>query len=280
MKKRMANYLGGKPDYSKYPAGLSGFTGVDPHRIYLMEEREAHRSRIGNRGLYKTALAQLPNGNLIVTPCRHPHYPGAKVKGKFRLEIYISSDEGKTWGKIADGPEGKEPSLTALGDGTLILTTQTPGEGLKVFRSEDSGITWQRLNLPGEIEIHQPLSYPRSILKDPDDTVYLFISKGSYWEPSSPPGKGWVLISKDKGKSWQVKEVCVWEKGENFFEEISIIRLPNKNLLATFRVSGNHMIEDIPPPRGLPTPEGDESGNFMLIMESEDNGIHLSLIHI
>ena len=57
------------------------------------------------------------------------------------------------------------------------------------------------------------------------------------------------------------------------FSEVYVLALSETDLLATIRVSGDFLIDEATPPRGLPTPHGDESGDFMVLMESHDAGL-------
>jgi len=260
--------VGEEPDYDKYPAGLWGFTGVDPHQVFAMQGAAAYRSRLGDRGLYKAGLTQLPDGRLLAMPARSPSRPGDNTQ--WRHEVHLSADQGETWQHSADGPPGKEGSVASLSDGTLIHTCQTyddaGGTASALFRSRDLGLTWERR--PLEVD-----TMPHGILVE-NDTVRLFFSRGvRFTDRTEPSCTAWMQVSTDGGESWDCKDIIAWDEPEHFCEEISVIRLLGGRLLATFRVH-NQMNGETPPPRGIPSPEGDETGNFMMIMESADDGIH------
>ena len=111
-------------DYKKYATSLTGYTGQDRQRIAFVHYRHAVRTRVGPRGNYKAGMAQLPNGKLVIAVCRDNNNP-ERTKRNFAIFVYESSDEALTWEQIGRTPVfGKEPSLTALRDGSLLLTAQ------------------------------------------------------------------------------------------------------------------------------------------------------------
>ena len=57
------------PDYTRYAAYLAGFTGLDQNEICRWTRQPARRSHIGPRGMYKTGLTRLANGDLLACPC-------------------------------------------------------------------------------------------------------------------------------------------------------------------------------------------------------------------
>ena len=128
-------------EYDKYPVALTGFTGQDLQRIAFVRWEKAERTRVGPRGAYKAGLARLPRGKisekhsgklgehsekLVIAVCRDNNDPDP-AKNRFLISVYESADEGLTWHEIGKTPLfGKEPSLTALPDGSLVLTAATP----------------------------------------------------------------------------------------------------------------------------------------------------------
>jgi len=263
------------PDYSKYPAGLSGFTGIDRQEIWYCIRKPAVRSRIGWRGLYKTGLTRLHGGALLTCPC-YLDYDNKK----YYCEIFRSDDEGITWKPVetkGDRLMGKEPVILALKDGGVLHITTHP-HGFRISRSDDDGVTWKTGGI-GEItdKIVWTREYetPTSVLEEEDGTLTLLLSHGSY-DLTAPLSQNWLFKSKDGGRSWEkYKEAKVkgWEKPMPVFDEGQTIRLSNGRLLATGRLNGNHQIGDTPPPHGIPMPDGDESGDHMMICESFDNGL-------
>ena len=130
-------------DISKYPAGLTGWGGCDLNdHIARWDLRPAYRTRVGNpgdtRGMYKAGTAVLPNGDIICAPCRNR----TPEKLPFTMHVFRSQDNGGTWQEIGQTPmTGKEPSLTCLRNGVLVMTTEDlSGEKTPVYRSDDGGV--------------------------------------------------------------------------------------------------------------------------------------------
>jgi hypothetical protein len=264
-------------DYTKYPAGLTGYTGFNFQQIGFWDLRPATRVQVGRRGLYKSGLAQLPNGDLLMAP-----YSDIGSDRQVRIYPHRSTDAGMTWKPIGapiTGLQGREPSVICLRDGTLLLGSAYE---LNFFRSQDGGQTWQYLDsddnfsqVKKQVGEHQGAFPTRNILEEQDGTLALMVSVGSDGDTfPTPRAKAWIFRSRDGGRTWpESQEVSVWDRPEALVET-SMVRLSEGGLLATFRIEGSHVIGNTPPPRGLPYPPGDESGGHMLLMNSDDNGIH------
>lgn len=261
------------PDYDRYPAGLAGYSGMDRQEIAVWSREPAVRSRIGHRGLYKTGLTRLANGDVLACPCYQAD------DGKWRIAIFKSSDAGESWQRIeTQGDEllGKEPAILALPDGGVLHITSHP-HGFRVSRSSDDGVTWITFPIgetTEEATFAPGYSMIRDVLTHPEGVLTLVMSRGVYFDPAAPPSKAWLYTSKDGGATWsEAAAVKAWNSPVSPFDEASVVRLPTGNLLACSRVSGDHPRAEVPPPRGIPTPGGDESGDHMVLWESSDNGI-------
>ena len=66
--------------YNYHNAGLTGYTGLDYHTVAQLSISTAARSQIGTRGFYKAGLAELPGGDLIVSPTNTLE-PGEEMPG-------------------------------------------------------------------------------------------------------------------------------------------------------------------------------------------------------
>ena len=124
------------PDYTRYDAYLAGFTGLDQNEICRWTRQPARRSHIGPRGMYKTGLTRLANGDLLACPCTE-----TTKGGKWPITVFRSRDEGETWQRVetqGDQLLGKEPALATLSDGRVLLLTSHP-HGFRVSRSDDRG---------------------------------------------------------------------------------------------------------------------------------------------
>ena len=248
------------PDWGKYPAHLSGFSGVNRQEIAYEEVRSAERVRIGHPGYYKGGLAKLPNGELLATP-------------SYRLSVmvYRSPDGGRSWTFLgAPGFGGKEQGLTCLADGTILQQG-----GRMLFRSTDRGESWSPVDLLKDRDDITGVGLTRDIIEYDDGRLLLMKGYGSWYKPDDPPSKAWRFLSGDGGMSWtDVREVWSWNNAESMFDEAALIKLPDGTLLASGRVDGNGVRpggED--PPDGSPTPDGSEAADTMMLTESRDMGL-------
>ncbi|NLG28016.1 MAG: exo-alpha-sialidase, partial [Chloroflexi bacterium] len=244
--------------YDKYVSALTGYTGQDLQRIAAVRWQEAVRTRVGPRGNYKAGMTQLPDGRLMLASCRQ--YPNDEPgKAFFGIQAYTSEDVGLTWQALEHTPLfGKEPALTALPDGTLVMTAQRLDQGpsavndtIYVARSEDGGRTWEVREQPGT-------DYPRRILVEPDGSLLYIRALHEDWANS---GKGCphleLLRSADGGGTWRSTEGHVdWDY--QAFGEVCALRLRDGRLLAALR-------------RQMPGTEG-EGFEDTVLTESTDDG--------
>ena len=253
-----------EPDWTKYPSGLWGYAGVDRNRVVACTQLPAVRARIGHRGLYKPGFCQTQDGELFACPCFQNE---ANV---FHMKIYRSSDNAESWQLVeSSGSEllGKEPALTALSSGSILLVTSHP-HGYRIHRSADRGRGWT------VFELEDGLGMFRTVLEHDDGSLMLLVTQNTYFDPAAPPSKAWFYRSTDDGCTWaQHAEIQQWEHPVGMFEEGHVIRLEDGRLLGVGRVIGDIPIGDTPPPRGIPTPRGDETGDHMIIMASSDEGL-------
>ncbi|MCY4377547.1 MAG: sialidase family protein, partial [Spirochaetaceae bacterium] len=149
-------------DYDRYPSSITGFTGVNLQRVFVRRQAPAVRTRVGPRGNFKGAIARLSDGTLVAAACRR-----IDIHGLFGVHVYRSADRGSTWREVGETTlYGKEMSLTALPDDSLLLTvesTAVPGNGIRMryHRSTDGGLTWTTDSLDG-------LGKPRNVLVEAD----------------------------------------------------------------------------------------------------------------
>ena len=254
--KRNAALLSGY-QYDAYVEALTGFTGQDLQRVGFIQWEPAVRTRVGPRGNYKSGFARLPSGKLVLAVCRDNHDP-SPTRRRFHIRVYESSDTGLTWREIGQTPlYGKEPSLTALPDGTLILTAQVfPVPDARppahpIARSEDGGRTW-------EVSSREREDYPRNALVEPDGSVLILTAARPDWYNEGGGSPNLLLErSPDGGRTWTRSEgVINWDWPG--FGEVASIRLEDGRLLAALR-------RQIPGTRG----EGFED---TVLTESTDDG--------
>lgn len=245
-------------DYEKYGEALTGFTGQDLQRVGFVRWTPAVRTRVGPRGNYKAGFTQMPDGKLILAVCRDNNETDPTQR-RFLISVYESSDVGLTWQEIGETPlYGKEPSLAALPDGTLVLMAQGGyfGPGAKrdehpLSRSEDGGRTW-------ETSIHKGEDYPRNFIVEPDGSLLMITAIKPDWYNEGHGSPNLQLgRSRDGGKTWTSSEGEVaWDWPG--FGEVAGIRLKDGRLLAALR-------RQIPGTRG----EGFED---TVLTESSDDG--------
>jgi hypothetical protein len=238
-------------EYGKYTEALTGYTGQDRQRIAVMDRRHAIRTRVGPRGNYKAGMAALPDGTLVLATCRRERPDSPTLQ----IHIYRSTDLGLTWKEIGQTPlYGKEPSLTVLGNGSLILTAQKLGaKDIHLCRSSDGGRTWTTGTLPGA-------DYPRNLIVESDGSVLMIRAPNSAWWGGNSPHLQ-LDRSKDGGRTWRSSEGIVdWSEKE--IGEVASLRTKDGRLLAALR-------------RQIPGTKG-EGFEDTVITESTDNGRHWS----
>lgn len=222
-------------DYSKYPTALTGYTGQNLQRVAMVHYEDAVRTRVGTRGNYKPGIARMHDGTLVIAVCRS-NFDEDAAKRRFGIRVYRSTDEGLTWEEIGKTAlEGKEPSLAALPDGSLVMTAQGgffgPGADLlrqPVSRSEDGGVTWETSFIEGQ-------DYVRNLIVEADGTLTMVRALKPDWGGKGA-GSPNLLVERsgDGGRSWEGTEGIVdWDWSG--FGEVSCIRLSNGELLAALR---------------------------------------------
>ena len=245
-------------DHDKYNAGITGYTGQDRQQIVFERRSPAIRTRVGTRGNYKAGVTELADGKLILATCRNNNDP-EPTKKRFLIHIFESMDRGLNWAEINKTPlYGKEPSLTSMPDGTLVMSAQKgyfgPGskvnEVINLARSTDGGRTWERYDLPGA-------DYPRNMIVEPDGSLLFVRAVKSDWSGAGGGSPNLQLCRSADGMTWEFAEGVVdWD--ERAFGEVSAIRLRDGRLLAALR-------------RQIPKTKG-EGYEDTVITESSDNG--------
>ncbi len=244
--------------YEEYPVAITGFTGQDLQCVEYISRVPATRVRVGPRGNFKSALAQLPDGKLVVAVCRYNNAEDPRQK-VFDVHVYESGDLGCNWQEIGRTPLfGKEPSMAALPGGGLVLIThgaffaQGPNQAHHIASSIDGGRTWDVGVLAGH-------DYPRSFVTEPDGSLLIISARDSSWTDATK-GSPNLLVrrSTDRGKTWDVTEGLVdWNWPG--FGEVAAIRLKDGRLLAALR-------------RQIPGTTGEGFQDTVLTESTDDGG--------
>ena len=117
----------------------------------------ANRTALGIAGDYKPMVADLGGGHLLIVAFYAPNNESAHPRE--RAVMWRSSDFGRSWGarQVRDDLPGREWGVTALSDGTVLLTgalmakdqaaAGQEGWGNFLFRSTDHAASFSKLKL-------------------------------------------------------------------------------------------------------------------------------------
>ena len=264
--------------------GLTGYTGLDYHTVAQLSVMPAWRAQIGRRGFYKAGLAVMPDDTLIASPVdmlapkiEVPFPAGVWGKESWPVRLHRSTDGGKTWQPMEHTPlMGKEGSLTCLGDGVVLFTSEClDGIGY----SDDSGKTWELIDFktPREDE-YQVVGPVRAPIVRPDGTISFMRCVGTM-EGMAPAGhaspkcRAWLIHSTDGGRTWTDRtDVETWDDSFPLFIEADFERMPDGRILASSRFEWLHPLDGKP----LPYPPGkmpnDHAAGHIVLLDSTDEG--------
>jgi hypothetical protein len=110
------------------------------------------RKKVGIKGDYKPSMAILPSGELLLTTFRSRNIKEGKIIEE--VTLFRSIDNGESWsnGEIMKDLPGREPYITVLKDGTLLMTSHLLPQDIRnsadyvrnfINRSTDQGRTWK-----------------------------------------------------------------------------------------------------------------------------------------
>ena len=249
-------------DHSMYCNGITGYTGRTMQHIAQWEFTPAERFQIP---AYKGVMSRFPDGELLACPA-------PDVGGTTMSVIYRSVDNGATWQRVATQPEampGKEQAMICLRDRKTALL-QTEASGTPLFRSPDRGATWER------VDYGEPARTTRNLVQLSDDSVLMFGCRGTYRAGAGGDRTvAWRLRSCDGGLTWERREVSGWDDPAPFFAEAFFLPFSDTHFLAAVRVNGKFARTFAgAPPIELGEGKGDETDEGMVLMESDDGGLH------
>jgi len=160
---------------------------VNP-KIVVTKQAPVSRKKVGIKGDYKPAMAILPRGELLLTTYRAQMLKDGKVLEE--IVFFRSIDNGESWstGEIMKNLPGREPYITALKDGTLLMTCHLLPQDIKnptvhvkhfIHRSIDEGRRWETR----EIDLNRRnknmnLNTSRNIITMDDGSLLFLVSVG------------------------------------------------------------------------------------------------------
>ena len=212
-------------------------------------ERGVFKSTDGGKTWKKVLYVDQNTGAaLVVMDKKHPNVlyasmwqaqrtPWSLTSGGPGSALYKTVDGGAHWTKIsthpgfAHGMLGKMGISVAQGNPNVVYAIVQAHDG-GVFRSDDGGATWKRLN--SEWKLRQRAFYYMAIFADPTnakvayvpqvDSVFKTTDGGRTWKPLTPPGDhhivwinpnnpeillegddGGATVSVDGGKTWSTE---------------------------------------------------------------------------
>ena len=181
--------------------------GIEAARVRRAQQIAGERVPIGVPGDYKPCIALLPDGTLLLAAFA----PFQLEQGKTREEILLfrSGDGGATWSApvnltTAQGILGREPYLTVLQDGTVLMTVHFLTQDVRnptgytrsfVHRSTDGGATWTTtVAEPAGMALGGMSCTTRTVLELHDGSLLLGVSA---------PEASWLWRSRDRGATWE-----------------------------------------------------------------------------
>ena len=240
------------------------------------------RLAIGSPGDYKPMIVQLDNGELLITAFRIAELDVCLPDGRPLVHedvlLFRSTDRGRTWSEpyVPDMVFGREPYISVLSDGTLLMTTHLSGRDHRnpsgrvktyVHRSVDRGRTWHPQHIvpehyPPDIWIHSS----RNVLELDDGTLIMGVS-------GYDVATDLLYCSTDKGLTWTVRETKIVDKPTEypwpFWAEAVFWQSRSGKLLALCRVSQEHW-----PIEGRPASQSSHNDQCerLLLLSSSDHG--------
>ncbi len=267
----------GQPQPSTTPADPGSTIGVRNPQTLAVDVLPADRVPVGVPDDYKPCIARLPSGELLLVAF-HQHQLGGK-KIREEIKLFRSRDGGCTWsaGRVLKGLLGREPYLSVLRDGTVLITVHLLPQDIRnkighthsyVHRSGDGGRTWTttRIHPDGWPAAAQPYT-TRNVLELADGSLLLGVS-------DRVRGRDAILRSSDGGRTWSGGRAARVEGIRKdypfqFFGEAVLWAAQSGTLYAIARVDSKYF----PPLKSGPAPaSGSDQFDRMILYTSTDAG--------
>lgn len=211
----------------------------------------AERIPLGKTGDYKPNVALMPDGELLLTAF-HTDSHLAPTNCREDILLFRSRDDGRSWspadnlGQRLDLP-GREPYLTVLRDGTILITCHFLMEEKRnslgyvanyVHRSADGGKSWSTVEVRSDQD--PPKSQygtTRNILEREDGGLLHVVT--------SPTGRSFLWTSVDSGMTWrETGATKILELPEGYpygvFAESHLLQAASGRLIVISRVDHRH----------------------------------------
>jgi photosystem II stability/assembly factor-like uncharacterized protein len=239
---------------------------------------------------YKPFIAQLGNGELLVVAFCFGPIKGVDGYAE-RAVFWRSKDGGKTWGPRTErlDIQGREFGLTALSDGTLLMTCHWLSRDVfnpskhthsKVFRSTDNGKTWSENRIgPGGFPDRAQTAADWMAFEIPDDKrpgkSLVCLGVSMQHGGANAPKVARIWRSRDSGKTWDKSlnpDTAGWTDVDGFFSQTVTFRTTSGRLLHPVRVDRTGPHWHIPETAKKLAKESGDQGDRMMLWESMDNG--------
>ena len=254
--------------------------GIESPRELAGQHITGERVPVGVPADYKPCIARLPDGRLLLVAFA----PYQLEEGKKREEILLfrSEDGGATWSDAENlttghGLVGREPYLTVLRDGTVLMTVHFLSRDVRnssgynrsfVHRSTDGGRTWSTTVAEPDFVAPGGMSCTTRTVLELDDGS-LLLGVGSTGAP-------FLWRSRDGGASWPDRQPTVIEELRDdypypFLGEAVWWQAPSGRILVLARVdsplAGRFAVE-------IDDPEFGRSDNVdrLILYASDDRG--------
>jgi photosystem II stability/assembly factor-like uncharacterized protein len=233
---------------------------------------DGERVPLGEPDDYKPCVAQMPDGELLLTAFHQHKRDGSKVMEQTLL--FRSRDGGRSWSQ----PEkldllGREPYLTVLKDGTIFITGHLLAQDVRnewgyttgfLHRSTDRAKSWESVRVESQtIKPKASNHTSRNVLQLVDGTLLLGV------DYDGGGGPYFVWRSTDNGKSWDKSrrsELRDFKSVYGFFGgETWLWQARSGKVWALVRVDSNELsIKDRPIKAG-----NDQADHFILFSSSD-----------
>ena len=262
---------------------------VNPE-VFADAELPAERVSMGIPNDYKPFIARLKSDNLLIVAFCFGKIAG--VDGYVeRAVFWRSADGGRTWGSREErlDLQGREFGLTALNDGTLLMTCHWLAQDVfnpsrhthsKIFRSTDEGRTWTETRIgPDGFPDQAQTAADWMAFEIPDqhhpDRLLTCVGVSMQHGGDRAPDVLRIWRSSDSGKTWDKSlhpDTAGWIDVDGFFSQTVTFRTPAGRLLHPVRVDRTGPHWHIPgTPEKLGQEQGDQ-GDRMMLWESDDDG--------